>query len=164
MYRGSTFLLKKDYKIHLPIVHVLSDPKYEKLRALDFKTKAEDKIKIGLIMDLGQEIRRIYKKNFKPTDTLITKILLGTLGCVPAYDQNVVAGLKKTGIKPASFGVNSLEGLILFYRKNEAEFNGLKSEMKTQEGKIKYPVMKLLDMYLWTIGEAEIRAKIGGAM
>ena len=57
MYRGSLFLLQKDYKVHIPVVK-------------------EQELKNQLSF------------------TLITKILMGTLGCVPAYDRYFIAGIK----------------------------------------------------------------------
>ena len=50
-----------------------------------------------------------------PTDTLVTKVLLGTLGCIPAYDTFFINGV-------------------------------------TCWSGITYPVMKLADMYFWSLG------------
>ena len=37
------------------------------------------------------------------SDTLITKILMGTLGCVPAYDRYFIAGIKKEKVSTGNF-------------------------------------------------------------
>ena len=70
---------------------------------------------INLIENVGNEIKKVYArtdqtlkeidcengKNIKilrdnhATETPITKILLGTFGCVPAYDQVFTSNIKK---------------------------------------------------------------------
>jgi hypothetical protein len=58
------------------------------------------------IFDLRDQLKKHYSeisfkkgdndpKYISPTDTLISKVMLGTLGCIPAYDRYFVDGLKK---------------------------------------------------------------------
>lgn len=86
-------------------------------------------------------------------DTLISKILLGTMGCTPAYDEYFKKGVKKYFKKTygiQTFGKRSLEKLIGFYKDNKTSINEIK--IKTKDKKTPYPIMKKLDMFFWGAG------------
>jgi hypothetical protein len=161
MYRGSGFLLQKDYRVHVPIVRVLCHNDYRSLWKLN-PVSASDK-HVELIMALWSGLRDAYRSKIKkvdgkkrevdPSDILLTKIMLGTMGCVPAYDRSVIAGLGACRIRPKSFGRKSYRALLEFCRDNAADFRALK--IRTRDGTLTYPIMKLLDMYLWQMGDKE---------
>ncbi len=47
MYRGSSFLLQKDYKVHIPIVNELLKKKYDRLAGIDCEDlRDEDVLKL----------------------------------------------------------------------------------------------------------------------
>ena len=98
-------------------------------------------------------------KPISPTDTLLSKIMLGTLGCVPAYDRYFIDGLKEMKMEHASFNEASLNELFNFIDKNQNEVIQVQKLIlsKTQ---IHYPQMKILDMYFWQIGyDKELKEK-----
>ncbi len=157
MYRGSTFSLQKDYKIHIDCVHELKNITYgyEALRNASPESYINSPEKIELLFQLKEKIKICYKpytinknKN-EVTDTLITKILLGTLGCVPAYDRIFKDGLKRCKL-PQSFTERSflklMEQLIL----EQQIFKKMEMNLKTDG--FNYPVMKQIDMYYWALG------------
>ena len=72
MYRGSSFLLQKDYRVHIPVVSEILSNKYA-----NYYDGIRRKVKGSAL-----------KNNL--SETLITKILMGTLGCVPEYDRYFV--------------------------------------------------------------------------
>ena len=84
------------------------------------------------------------------SNTLITKILMGTLGCILAYDRYFIDGIKKQHISTENYNVNSLHKLINFYETNAQIFEPVINQMKI--GNIPYPEMKFLDMGFWKIG------------
>ena len=105
MYRGSSFLLQKDYKVHIPVVEELLSEKYDVLAGIEcvsFREKSNQQLLLDINSFLGQyydKIRREVKEQELKNQlsfTLITKILMGTLGCVPAYDRYFIAGIKKS--------------------------------------------------------------------
>lgn len=159
MYRGSSFLLQQDYKIHIPIVKEILNPKYDKLQGITCCNLKRSE-NLDLLEELTDYISSYYdnirKKLSKKTlkndlsDTLITKILMGTLGCVPAYDRYFIDGIKKQHISTGIYNKNSLLKLISFYEANKKVFEPIINKMKI--GTIPYPEMKLLDMGLWQIG------------
>lgn len=146
MYRGSTFLLQNDYTVHISVVQILKKH-YLATTNFDYAT----------MRSIADEITQHYetyantnaKKNSTASKTLITKILMGTLGCVPAYDRYFIDGLllqnkaDKSNKLIKKFNQASIEALNNFYQENRSEFAPFED---------KYPKMKLLDMYFWKVG------------
>ncbi len=108
MYRGSSGLLQKNHLIHEGAVDILFEAEAFKLKCSSTLEVTRDDI--GAILSLKKKLSDYYEpiafvngkeetKNVSPTDTLISKILLGTLGCIPAYDQYFIVGLKISRIR-----------------------------------------------------------------
>lgn len=175
MMRGSTFLLQSDYKVHKKLIRdVLLNKDYELLWNFDFSTSSQAKISdyLYLVLDKDNGIKNKVINSYpnlknsqgrisNPSDTLITKILMGTLGCIPAYDRYFMEGLGYANINYSGnidfiqkLGHNSLKSLILFINQNIEELYSLNNSLEMQ-----YPIMKLVDMYFWTIGLNEEKAK-----
>ena len=83
--------------------------------------------------------------------TLVTKILMGTLVCVPSYDEYFVKGIKKKEVARGTFNLKSITELAEFYKGNYDEFELVRQKLWVKD--IKYPQMKLLDMGFWQIGK-----------
>ena len=81
---------------------------------------------------------------------LITKILMGTLGCVPAYDRFFVDGIKKHKVTTQEYSLESVRKLAKFYEAHNDRLEEARRGMRV--GNLIYPQMKLLDMGLWQIG------------
>lgn len=77
--------------------------------------------------------------------------MLGTLGCVPAYDRYLIEGLKEMKMKHTNFNEASLRELFNFIDKNKKEIDQTQKLIKSKTKK-HYPHMKILDMYFWQIG------------
>lgn len=154
MYRGSSFLLKKDYKVHNEVVKEILKEKYTCL----WDINCEDlRNKVDLVLEISEEIKKIYIKKRENLDdleevsnTLITKILMGTFGCVPAYDRFFKLGLKIKKVGIQMYNKTSLIELISFYEANKITFDECK--LLVNKCGDNYSEMKLLDMYLWQIG------------
>lgn len=129
MYRGSTFLFRNDYKVHEPVVRKIIE--YKHLRGqIPTETNIDD------IWNLIVFIKTAYGEHNRPTKTLITKIILGTLACVPAYDTYVVKTIKKYKLV-SELSKNSLLSLGKLYKDYEDIISKKNKE---------YPPMKFLDM------------------
>ena len=181
MYRGSSFLLQYDYTIHTSVVEEILKQKYDKLLGLECNELNNEEI-CSLLDELNTKIKKIYdpfrskvkklkgKKDLSqdnPQDNpqdisniLVSKILLGTLGCVPAYDRFFVDAVKKNNVTTGNYNIASLQKLIKFYEDEEhqekleklrSEFL-IKYEFDGEEKTLDYPQMKLLDMGFWKIG------------
>lgn len=159
MYRGSSFLLQKDYRIHIPVVRELLNPKYNPLAGIECieyrKTEVQD-----LLKDINAYISNYYNKvrlqvkeetpKNKLSDTLITKVLMGTLGCVPAYDRYFITGLRDQKVSTGLYNMRSLLKLVDFYEENKKILEAAREGLKVNG--MPYPQMKLLDMGFWQIG------------
>ncbi len=162
MYRGSSFLLQKDYLVHMPVVEKLLQPDYDRMQGIACKDYRNPEVQ-ELLLDLNSFLRLHYQKvrcsvkDDEPksavSDTLITKILMGTLGCVPAYDQYFCKGVKKCGMASGLYTMRSILRLVDFYEENKLTLEQARSRYKI--GELLYPQMKVLDMGLWGIGMAE---------
>lgn len=150
MLRNS-FLQDKDYKIHIPVVETLMDPKWKKLHGLPAEKFVQSAL-IDAIMDLASEIAACYQKyaGGTPTNTLLTKILLGTMGCVPAYDRYFADAVRKTGIASGIFCKHSLSQLGKFYLEHSDEMEALRSLCPSEI--VSYPPAKVIDMCFFGYG------------
>jgi len=159
MYRGSSFLLQKDYKVHVPVVEELLQDKYDCLFGLEC-TKLRNKdvqdclSEIESFMmyyydDIRKQVKETEVKN-KLSTTLITKILMGTFGCVPAYDRYFIDGVKDQDVTTGTYGIKSLLKLVDFYELNSVRLEKARKRLRVYD--LSYPQMKLLDMGFWQIG------------
>jgi len=164
MYRGSSALLWKDYKIHRFAISKLLEPKYKSLWHLDPRDSNCDGDITELIVSLSEDLKQIYREHFKtvkgkkkdrqPSQILITKILLGTVGCTPACDRFFIKGFRNLPDSTSTFGIKFLCRVFHFYREHATEFLEAQRVI-SQRGNIDYPVMKLIDMYFWNLGNPE---------
>ena len=160
MYRGSSMLLYTDYKIHIPIVKELMREKYDNLWNITYEDLDNEKNNIlNLIVKIKEElygnraeiVKKIYnKKKGSITDTLATKILLGTLACIPAYDVYFTKAINKYKSGAGTLNTDSIVILAKFYEDNKDSLNNLLFEF--EEDDVKYPQMKLLDMGFFEYG------------
>ena len=119
MYRGSSFLLQKSLK-HLErlikLISKLSSTYWE--IDVDSYTDAN----ISFLIDLSNSMRNsLGDTDDYPRDTLITKIMLGVFGNVPAYDDNFTKGF---GIRV--FGKKTLYDIKDFYLSNKNAIDEIK--------------------------------------
>ena len=98
---------------------------------------------------IRKEVRgRAVSSSVSPV--LITKILLGTLGCVPAYDTFFEKGARHLGIKEKNYNEDSLLELADSYEEHNDRLEEAQRGMRV--GDLTYPQMKLLDMGFWQVG------------
>lgn len=159
MYRGSSFLLQKDYKIHIPVIEELLDKKYDPLFGIEC-SKLQDRKNQKLLAELNdfleryydavrRDVKEQYVKN-KLSATLITKTLMGTMGCVPAYDRYFIEGIKRQNVATGIYNLKSVLMLVDFYDANRDILEDARCGLRI--GEMLYPQMKLLDMGFWQIG------------
>ena len=158
MYRGSSFLLQYAYTAHLGLIDVLREPRFSKLWETEFGVGQDDAALIPIILEVIDSIRNVYQPfalevggGRQVTDTLITKILLGTFGCLPACDRYFIDGFKTAGFSYSYLNRKFVERVLGFCQENL----GILKEEQTRikgSGAVHYPVMKLIDMYFWQVG------------
>lgn len=160
MYRGSSFLLQKDYKVHIPVVKELLKSDYDCLSGIDCEEFKRNKDAQNALNELNKFLNKHYESvrntvkgtavSNKVSDTLITKVLMGTLGCVPAYDRYFIEGIKIMKVSTRNYNLASLIKLVEFYEVNHVRLEEIRKNFKVYG--LPYPQMKLLDMAFWQIG------------
>ena len=158
MLRGGSFLLQKDYRIHWQIVKLLVSKEYHELYDCPIE-KLSDPMVCAKIIELSEKMVELYKgltidlgdgEGRNASDTLITKILLGTIGCTPAYDRYFKCGLALSDVAQQRYGQKSMMQLVRYYLDNYAEFESFREEISRD--RVAYTPMKILDMCFWQIG------------
>lgn len=157
MMRGSTDLLQRDYKIHEKAIPVIL--KYSDLNDLPLEKIKEPQI-LDRIKSLEKNLRTAYRTDVENplddmTDTLATKIIMGTLGIVPAYDAFLKTALRYYDMNNASglFTKPSLENLCSFFLLEENNQIIIECQKKMNEvASVYYSEMKIIDMILWELG------------
>ena len=159
MYRGSSFLLQRDYKVHKDAIKVILDNKYNSLWGIpinDYKQEYNQE----LLFDITNKLKEIYNKirlsvkekmpKNELSDTLVTKILMGTYGCVPAYDRYFISGVRNEKAASGNFNIRSILELVEFYNKYYDDFEQARKQMMVCG--MEYPQMKILDSCFWQVG------------
>ena len=162
MYRGSSFLLQKDYKVLSPLVEKILKPEYDCLFGVACVGLREPEVQERLknvsdniaahFWPIRNEVAgRVVASSVSPV--LITKILMGTLGCVPAYDRFFQDGVAKYKVTTREYSPESVRRLVDFYEEHNDRLEEARRGMRV--GDLIYPQMKLLDMGFWQIGFEE---------
>ena len=159
MYRGSSFLLQKDYKVLSPVVEEVLKPEYDCLFGVACADLREPEVQVMLtklydyIADYFRPIRDEVagcEVASSVSPVLVTKILMGTLGCVPAYDRFFQDSVATYKVTMQEYSLKSILRLVDFYEEHN---DRLEEARRGFEGDgLIYPQMKLLDMGFWQIG------------
>ena len=107
MLRGSSFLLGKSVKVYEPLITAVTNAN-PVLWDIDANCYTSENIQE--ILDFKETIVQSFNGNH-PSDILVTKIMLGIFGNVPAFDS-----FFKKGFGVSSFGRHALEKVSAFYQ------------------------------------------------
>ena len=159
MYRGSCFILQKDYKVHTPIVKEILKPEYDCLFGVACVDLREPEVQERL-KNVSDNIANHFgpirnevagrKVASSVSPVLVTKILMGTLGCVPAYDRFFQDGVATYKVTTQEYSLESVRKLAKFYEAHNDRLEEARRGMQCED--LIYPQMKLLDMGFWQIG------------
>jgi hypothetical protein len=111
MLRGSTFLLQKSQRFLVPLVRYIAEAP-PSVWGIDVDCYEDN---LGQLMDCYRQIEGTLRDGGPPTPTLVTKIMLGVFGTVPAFDNYFMSGM---GIRFR--GAPSLLAVVKFYRDHRA--------------------------------------------
>lgn len=158
MYRGSAYLKEHSAKIFEELIIYISRSE-DVVWNVDINTYPKH---IPLLINTYEEIKDKLQVGTSVHKTLITKIMMGVYGNVPALDKYFCKGFKHiTNGRCAfsSFGEKSLTTLYNFYQNRSSLVDSLSASYKTlsfQTGKptrIHYTRAKIIDMYGFMIGK-----------
>ena len=165
MYRGSSDLLFRDYKVLEPTVLYLSSAAADDCDWTDCLFTDEDMGSLpARIAELAANLKQVLSSKLKrpdvpghdpqPSDILLSKILLNTLGCVPAFDTEVktaLADLFSDYTAGDSFRPLVLKAVGELARQNRELIEEGRRTLLRKCG-VEYPLTKILDLYLWIHG------------
>lgn len=153
MLRWSSPLLQKNIRFFETLIkNVIAKDKYKHCWGIDLDSYNDNNI--NKLIELKEAIISTFHnyyntdwKEYKPTDTLITKIMLWVHWNVPALDENFVKWLRVGN----TLNKNTLKALGKIYEDNKKLINWRKEftlDIKTwNKTKNKYTKAKILDMY-----------------
>lgn len=156
MFRGSTTLLKRSARYLIPVIEVIANteaPFWE----IDVDSYTESNIE--RVCERG---RRLQRSLPGMSDALLTKIMLGVFGCVPAFDTNFRGACKAAGIV-GTFGAKALAQIGAFYKTNADVID--KYQVPTlafitgKQTRCRYTRAKVVDMVFFIEGERRASAK-----
>lgn len=152
MYRPSSFLFRHSHTIHLNVVDRLCEPEMALFWSREFGANSGDKALSPALFFLRDAIRSAYRPFGDATDALVTKVMLGTIGCFPAVDRYFKIGFTHAGFKvPRGLPLSLTKDVVQFCRDHIDEFQSEQARVEQAYG-MRYPLMKLVDMYFHQIG------------
>ena len=110
---------------------------------------------MGLLVDAGRAIREALGGEIHASPTLVTKIMLGVYGNVPAFDRNV-----KVALAVNDFSWKSLRVVATFYKCHQGLIDHLQREIHTidfhtgKETTRHYTKAKIVDMAAFIEGQS----------
>lgn len=159
MFRGSSFLLQKSIKHFEPTIKYIASLDEE---IWDIDIDNYDEKNIHKIIKIYSDIKNELIKEGNSDLTLITKIMLGVFGFIPAFDQyfcntfREIYAHENCGFRKVN--KKSLTCIKTFYDDNKATIDDLAEKTFTKDfltgekTKINYPKAKIIDMYGFTTG------------
>ena len=152
MYRGSTFLLQKSVKIFESLIEYIASDECD---VWDIDVDKYTDKNINKLIECGKKIEEKLDvhETKKATDTLITKIMLGVFGNVPAFD-----GYFRSGSNLGTFNKHSLKEISSFYDKYKKIISDEATRIKTFEfhedeaNDRSYTKAKIIDMIFFIEG------------
>ena len=151
MMRGSSFLLQKSVKNFSNLIKFISDQD-KTLWKIDVPNYNKDK-NVSILLKTKESIKEVLGKDNRPSDTLVTKIMLGVFGNVPAFDKYF-----KESMKVNSLNKKSLSKIYDFYLDNKevidpCNFQTYDFNTAKETKNIFYTKAKIIDMYAFMDGQ-----------
>ena len=153
MYRGSSFLLGKSAKYFEPTVEYLSSlPR----SAWEIDVDSYTNENVVTILEIYQRLKETIINGKNADLTLITKVMLGVFGFIPAYDDFFCRTFRSMSEPQCGFRVVNKKSLSVvrnFYWRNKEDIDQLSNSIYTKdfitgkETKINYTKAKIIDMY-----------------
>jgi hypothetical protein len=159
MFRGSSFLLQKSLRHFQPVISYINnlDKSYWEIDVDKY-----DNYNIQKIIEAYSDLKDLFIPTEKAHLTLITKVLLGVFGFIPAFDNNFCNSFRRVSLYQCGFrkvNVKSLMHIKNFYDSNFETIDNLSkitltTDFKTgQKTKINYPKAKIIDMFGFITGQ-----------
>jgi hypothetical protein len=146
MLRASSTLLQKSMRHYVPVIRTIASirPEVWKIDAHDYTES-----NIASLMQIADRLRSSLHDG--ASDTLVTKIMLGVFGCVPAFDNYFCSGFGTWSMSSKAF-----RRIGLYYKENSETIENYRVptiDFSTgRPTKRKYTRAKVIDMIFWEEG------------
>lgn len=167
MYRGSSFILERSAFYYKWLIEYIASLENDSIWEIDVNNYNEDG-NYNRILEVYEKIESlIFPKNHNGDEgqknhlTMVTKIMMGVFGCIPAFDQFFIKTFKK--LYPRHFpteqnnvtilSLSALEKIYDFYQANQANIDADIIQRQTIDFNtgdftvFNYTKAKLIDMY-----------------
>jgi len=163
MYRGSSFLLKRTNSSYLSDVVLVIQACRPVLSGIDLHNYSDQNI--NTILATYKSLKDALQIGRKRHITLVSKIMVATFGCIPAFDQYFFEGFRRAlddraRIPSDRLTADSLNILAAFYRANLNDIDTLHNESRTvafgndSVTAHKLSRAKILDMFCFNLGRS----------
>jgi hypothetical protein len=150
MFRGSTSLLQRSARHLIPVIEMIANtdaPFWE----IDLDSYTESNIE-----QVCEQGRKVWRSLPGMSDALLTKIMLGVFGCVPAFDTNFRGACRATGIV-GTFGAKALKQIGALYNTQATVLDEYRVPtldfITGKPTKRRYSRAKVMDMAFFIEGE-----------
>ncbi|HXQ72767.1 MAG TPA: hypothetical protein VN844_19875 [Pyrinomonadaceae bacterium] len=153
MLRASSTLLQKSMKHYVPVIRTIAStrPELWKIDSHDYTDS-----NIASLTQIAERLRSSLHDG--ASDILITKIMLGVFGCVPAFDNYFCSGFRTW-----SMSSKALRRIGSYYKENSEIIDNYRVptiDFSTgKPTKRKYTRAKVIDMIFWIKGLSEAKRK-----
>jgi hypothetical protein len=150
MMRGSGKLITRSLSGLVPVV-----------RAIAAEPPSTWDLSAGSLVDYADEVHGLGRRlrpefGFSASDTMVTKVMLGVFGCVPAFDTNFCRGFRVDQGASASLRVKGLKAVGKYYAEHRTEIDAqevLTLDFSTErETSRRYPAAKIIDIVFFQEG------------
>lgn len=152
--KGKAFL--KDSRKLIPVIELVLSSKYQSLFSLTPKVILEDCESVLKLCEASTGIRALLNEDgtYEATNTMISKILMGVYGTVPAFDRYLCASVQCRHVAgDRNFPVKHLIRMAKFYLDYEEDyFKTAVNDLRLVGGMVGYPEMRLVDIVMWRAG------------
>lgn len=158
MMRGSSFLLGHSIKYFEPLIEYIAE---QDKSIWDIDVDNYNEQNMDIILEIYKQCKERLIHGNNAHLTLITKILLGVFGFVPAFDRYFKDAFSSISTSKCGYSVcnkNALRNIHQFYLDNQYEVDSLADKLKIldfttgESSGLRYPKAKLIDMYGFTKG------------
>lgn len=155
MLRGSTILHTKSYRFFEAIVRAIST---EPLTSWDIDADGYTDDGVSTLIDTRDNLaaaltaKPLHGTSRAPTNTLLTKVMLGVFGSVPAFDTFFLRGFRAVTGERGAFNRKSLKTIGVFYKTNaemiDAQHISTIDAISGRPTSRRYTRAKIIDMTL----------------
>jgi hypothetical protein len=159
MFRGSSFLLQKSLKHFQPTISYINNLDKS---VWNIDVDKYDNSNMMKIIEIYSDLKTHFIPTVKTDLTLITKVLLGVFGFIPAFDNNFCNAFRQISNYQCGFRKVNLKSLMQIKRFYDSNYEVIDHLSKTtfttdfksgQKTEINYPKAKIIDMFGFITGQ-----------